>query len=87
MAWQAVLKRWDGAASRTYRSSMWLWDLIYDLQVTSFTRNVWRRFDNNEPYLYQMPVSQPGVYGVSIRYHWYEGDGGARRGQPTASTS
>jgi hypothetical protein len=76
VAWQAVLKRWDGATWKTYRTFKWLWDLTYDRQVTSFPGNVWRRFDTNELYQYYMIVSEPGTYRVSVRYHWYEGDGG-----------
>jgi hypothetical protein len=78
VAWQTVLKRWDGTTWKVHHSSMWLWDLTYDLQVTSFPGNIWRSFNTNEYYKYYLPVSRPGTYRASVRYHWYEGDGGAR---------
>ena len=44
--------------------------------MTSFPGNFWRRFDTNERYVYYIPVTRPGTYRLSVRYHWYEGDGG-----------
>jgi len=76
VAWSPVVARWDGAKWTTYTKINWLWDLTYDTQVTSFPGNFWRRFDTNERYQYYIPISKPGTYRVSVRYHWYEGDGG-----------
>ena len=78
VAWSAVLKRWDGTAFKDYKTSRWLWDLTYDRQVTAFPGNFWRRFDTNERYFFYFSVPEPGTYRMSVRYHWYEGDGGER---------
>jgi RTX calcium-binding nonapeptide repeat (4 copies) len=77
VAWSPVLFRWDGATWKRYVTHRtWLWDLTYDLQVSAFPGNFWRRFDTNVRTFLWFNVSKPGTYRVSVRYHWYEGDGG-----------
>jgi hypothetical protein len=73
VAWYGYLYKLgpDGAWRVARRSSGWLWDRTYDLQVTNAPANVWRSFVTNDPTGLVFHPQEPGTYRAAVKYHWY----------------
>jgi hypothetical protein len=74
VAYAANLNKWDGSKWVFVSQNSWLWDRTSDsVQATpgSATRNFWRRFDNNQRWFVWFYPDSPGMYRISITYHWY----------------
>lgn len=75
VAWRPLLYRWDGTDWKFLAwGQQWLWDRTRDQQfdqTEGFTGNFWRRFDNNKRWFLWFNPTEPGIYRVAIRYHWY----------------
>jgi hypothetical protein len=74
VAWYGYLYKLgtDGVWRVARRSSGWLWDRTYDLQVTNAPANVWRSFVTNDPAGLVFHPQEPGTYRAAVKYHWYE---------------
>lgn len=76
VGWSAFLYERTGTGWELRAQTEWLWDRIYDEQVTGTTGNTWRSFVKNTRRTFsELRRADPGSYRVAIHFKWYGGKG------------
>jgi hypothetical protein len=71
VAFAASLNQWDGTKWVFLQQNTWLWDRSFDHISPPPKGNYWRKFDTKERWFVWFYPAQPGIYRISITYHWY----------------